>query len=263
MASAAVPEALRDLREGRFVLVYDADGRAYIDYVLSWGPAILGHADPRALELMRSYAATRFAIYWKVRLPASLPYLFTALKIAATASIVGSIIGEGPGGVPDGLGRAIINFNQYYITGPEKLWAAILFAAIHDRPIHIANVSMKEEILLIRAAKERGIKVTCEVCPHHLFLTKDLTGFGNLSGLTLGRKEVRPRLATQQDVDALWENMDVIDCFATDHAPHRRGGALVSGPPCAARTRLSPRARAPGRDRRPARPHPAQTRTHI
>jgi len=86
--------------------------------------------DPRALELMRSYAATRFDTYRKVRLPASLPYLFTALKIAATASIVGAIIGEGPGGIPDGLGRAIINFNQYYITGPEKLWGAILVSAL-------------------------------------------------------------------------------------------------------------------------------------
>ena len=86
--------------------------------------------DPRALELMRSYAATRWATYRKVRLPASLPYLFTALKIAATASIVGAIIGEGPGGIPDGLGRAIINFNQYYITGPEKLWGAIVVSAV-------------------------------------------------------------------------------------------------------------------------------------
>jgi NitT/TauT family transport system permease protein len=86
--------------------------------------------DPRALELMRSYAAGRWATYRKVRLPASLPYLFTALKIAATASIVGAIIGEGPGGIPDGLGRAIINFNQQYITGPEKLWAAILVSSI-------------------------------------------------------------------------------------------------------------------------------------
>jgi carbamoyl-phosphate synthase/aspartate carbamoyltransferase/dihydroorotase len=98
--------------------------------------------------------------------------------------------------------------------------AGILFAAIYNRPVHIAHISLKEEILLIKAAKERGIKVTCEVCPHHLFLTKDLTGFQNLSGLTPGRKEVRPRLATKEDVDALWQNMDVIDCFATDHAPH-------------------------------------------
>src|SRR3990170_649570 len=86
--------------------------------------------DPRSLELMRSYAASRAAIYWKLRLPASMPYLFTALKIAATASIVGAIIGEGPGGIPDGMGRAIINFNQYYITGPEKLWGAILASAL-------------------------------------------------------------------------------------------------------------------------------------
>jgi NitT/TauT family transport system permease protein len=86
--------------------------------------------DPRALELMRSYAAGRWAIYRNVRLPASLPYLFTALKIAATASIVGAIIGEGPGGIPNGLGRAIINFNQQYISGPEKLWAAILISSL-------------------------------------------------------------------------------------------------------------------------------------
>jgi len=86
--------------------------------------------DPRALELMRSYAAGRWETYRKLRLPASMPYLFTALKIAATASIVGAIIGEGPGGIPNGLGRAIINFNQQYITGPEKLWAAILVASL-------------------------------------------------------------------------------------------------------------------------------------
>ncbi len=105
--------------------------------------------------------------------------------------------------------------------------AGILFAAIYDRPIHIAHVSLKEEILLIKAAKEKGIKVTCEICPHHLFMTKDSPppspppNSQNLGeGKGGGRNEVRPRLATQADVDALWENLDVIDCFATDHAPH-------------------------------------------
>lgn len=85
--------------------------------------------DPRAMELMRSYAASPATIYWKLRLPASLPYLFTALKISATASIVGAIIGEGPGGISAGLGRVIITFNQYYVTGPEKLWASIIVSA--------------------------------------------------------------------------------------------------------------------------------------
>jgi NitT/TauT family transport system permease protein len=87
--------------------------------------------DPRALELMRSCAASRWTIFWKLRLPASLPYLFAALKIAATASIVGAIVGEGnPGGSQFGLGRAILNFNEQYISGPEKLWAAMIAAAL-------------------------------------------------------------------------------------------------------------------------------------
>jgi carbamoyl-phosphate synthase/aspartate carbamoyltransferase/dihydroorotase len=103
--------------------------------------------------------------------------------------------------------------------------AGILFAAIYDRPIHIAHISLKEEVLLIKAAKERGIKVTCEVAPHHLFLDKDLTG------LTPGRLEVRPRLASQADVNALWENLDVIDCFATDHAPHTVAEKDSASPP--------------------------------
>jgi NitT/TauT family transport system permease protein len=103
--------------------------------------------DPRALELMRSYAATRWQTYRKVRLPASLPYLFTALKIAATASIVGAIIGEGPGGIPDGLGRAILNFNQAYITGPEKLWGAIFVSAIVGI-LFFAIISLLEAVVL-------------------------------------------------------------------------------------------------------------------
>jgi carbamoyl-phosphate synthase/aspartate carbamoyltransferase/dihydroorotase len=100
--------------------------------------------------------------------------------------------------------------------------AGILFAALYNRPVHTAHVSLKEEILLIKAAKEKGIKVTCEVCPHHLFLTADspLPEGEGLGVRVNGRKEVRPRLATKEDVEALWQNMDVIDCFATDHAPH-------------------------------------------
>lgn len=86
--------------------------------------------DPRALELLRSYGASRWGVYTKLRLPASVPYLFTALKIAATASIVGAIIGEDTGAIQAGLGRVITTFNQYYATGPEKLWAAIVVAAL-------------------------------------------------------------------------------------------------------------------------------------
>ena len=85
--------------------------------------------DPRALELMRSYAASKWAVLWKVRFPASLPYLFTAMKITATASIVGAIVGEGSGSLQAGLGRALVFFSQQYTVAPEKLWGAILFSS--------------------------------------------------------------------------------------------------------------------------------------
>jgi carbamoyl-phosphate synthase/aspartate carbamoyltransferase/dihydroorotase len=111
----------------------------------------------------------------------------------------------------------------------RSMAAVILMAAIYDRPVHIAHISLKEEILLIKAAKERGIQVTCEVCPHHLFLTRD--DIPAISQGHPGRGEVRPRLASREDVNALWANLDVIDCFATDHAPHTRAEKDGENPP--------------------------------
>lgn len=97
----------------------------------------------------------------------------------------------------------------------QTMGAIILLAHLHDRPIHICHIARKEEILIIKMAKERGIKVTCEVCPHHLFLsTKDIDIIGK------GRSEVRPVLCSPEDQQALWDNIDLIDVFATDHAPH-------------------------------------------
>jgi len=93
--------------------------------------------------------------------------------------------------------------------------AAILLATLYDRPIHLAHVSTREEIIIIRKAKERGYAITCEVTPHHMFMTD-----ADIPNLGIGRSEVRPRLATASDLDALWQNLDAIDCFASDHAPH-------------------------------------------
>src|SRR5919201_5906357 len=112
----------------------------------------LQSADTRALELMRSYAANRRAILWKVRVPASLPYLFAALKISATASVVGAIISELPSGIQDGLGGAILNFNQYYISEPKNLWATNLVAALLGIVFFLAVVVAEK--LVVRRAPE-------------------------------------------------------------------------------------------------------------
>ncbi|HUS84693.1 MAG TPA: amidohydrolase family protein [Anaerolineales bacterium] len=101
-----------------------------------------------------------------------------------------------------------------HAEGPS-LAAILFFAALLERSVHICHVSRRDEILLIRAAKEKGLQVTCEVTPHHLFLTE-----ADAPRIGPGRSEVRPRLASASDQDALWKNLDVIDCFATDHAPH-------------------------------------------
>ncbi|MGH0145773.1 UNVERIFIED_CONTAM: hypothetical protein FKN15_006899 [Acipenser sinensis] len=97
----------------------------------------------------------------------------------------------------------------------QTVAAILMVAQLYQRPVHICHVAKKEEIQIIRAAKQKGIQVTCEVAPHHLFLCED-----NVHTLGLGKMQVRPMLGTREDMDALWENLDIIDCFATDHAPH-------------------------------------------
>jgi NitT/TauT family transport system permease protein len=86
--------------------------------------------EPTSVELMKSYASSEGQLLWKLRVPAALPYIFTALKISATASVIGAIIGELPSGIADGLGRVLLTYSYYYISGPEKLYAAIIMSAL-------------------------------------------------------------------------------------------------------------------------------------
>ena len=101
---------------------------------------------------MRSYAGGAWPILWKLRVPASLPYLFAALKVSATASVVGAIIGELPASIQSGLGGAILNFNQYYATSPASLWATNLIAALLG--ITFFLVVVVAEKLVVRRAPE-------------------------------------------------------------------------------------------------------------
>jgi NitT/TauT family transport system permease protein len=112
----------------------------------------LQSADARALELMRAYAASDWTILWKLRVPASLPYVFSAFKVAATASVVGAIVGELPSSITDGLGGAILNFNQYYSLEPRNLWATNLVAAALGIVFFLAVVAAEK--LVVRRAPE-------------------------------------------------------------------------------------------------------------
>ncbi|MCY4070369.1 MAG: ABC transporter permease [Chloroflexi bacterium] len=117
----------------------------------------LGSPAPAQIELMRSYAASRWTIMWKLRFPAALPYIFTALKVSATASVVGAIIGELPSGIGEGLGRAILDFSSdYSMISTPKLWASIVMAAAVGILFFVA-VNLAERLALrgyVRAVDE-------------------------------------------------------------------------------------------------------------
>ena len=85
--------------------------------------------DSAHVELMRSYAAPWRTTLVKLRLPAARAYLFPALKIAATLSVVGAIVGEISIGTKTGLGRAILEYAQRYAVSPERLYASVIGAA--------------------------------------------------------------------------------------------------------------------------------------
>jgi dihydroorotase-like cyclic amidohydrolase len=108
----------------------------------------------------------------------------------------------------------------------QSVAVGIGLAATYQRPVHFCHISRQDEIELIADAKQSGLPVTCEVTPHHLYLTQaDAHRLG-----TLG--DMRPRLASQSDVDALWAHIDgVIDCIATDHAPHTLAEKDSTNPP--------------------------------
>jgi len=112
------------------------------------------------------------------------------------------------------------------VHAEEMLLAACLhLAARYRQRLHVAHVSLKSEIELITAARREGLAVTCEVTPHHLFLTEaDRSRLGPYG-------HVKPPLATERDRQALWDHLDAIDCIATDHAPHTRQEKEGPNPP--------------------------------
>lgn len=113
----------------------------------------LRSASPQSLDLMRSYAASPAQVFWKLRLPASLPFLFTALKIAATASVIGAIVAELPAGSREGIGVMILQAAQFYNSRPPALYLAILVAGLVGVAFY-ALVALAEYLVVGRRRAE-------------------------------------------------------------------------------------------------------------
>ena len=107
--------------------------KAIISAYLSFFPVVVGMVagfrspDPLHLDLMKTYNASRAHIFWKLRVPASMPFLFASLKIGIAASLVGAIVGELPTGAVAGLGSRLLVGSYYGQT--IQIWSALLTAA--------------------------------------------------------------------------------------------------------------------------------------
>ncbi len=108
--------------------------KAIISAYLSYFPVLvsmvkgLRSPDPMQLDLLKTYGASEGQTFWKLRLPASLPYFFASLKVAVAAALVGTIVGELPSGAIEGLGARMLIGSQF--GEPLIMWAALFAAAI-------------------------------------------------------------------------------------------------------------------------------------
>ncbi len=107
--------------------------KALISTYLSFFPIVVGMVkglrspDILLLDLMHTYNASQTQTFWKLRWPASMPYLFTSLKVAIAISLVGAIVGELPTGAVAGLGARLLSGSYYGQT--IQIWAALFMAA--------------------------------------------------------------------------------------------------------------------------------------
>jgi NitT/TauT family transport system permease protein len=108
--------------------------KAMISTYLSFFPVTVGMVkglrspDPMHLDMMRTWNAGRWQVFWKLRWPASTPFLFVSMKIAIAASLVGAIVGELPTGAVAGLGARLLIGSYYSLT--QQMWAALVAASL-------------------------------------------------------------------------------------------------------------------------------------
>jgi NitT/TauT family transport system permease protein len=88
----------------------------------------LNSPDPIQRDLMRTWSASAAQVFWKLRWPSSVPFLFTSLKVASTISLVGAIVGELPTGAQAGIGARLLTGSYYGQT--IQIWAALIVAAV-------------------------------------------------------------------------------------------------------------------------------------
>lgn len=127
--------------------------KAIISAYLCFFPVTIGMVkglnspEPIQLDLVRTYNATTRQIFWKLRWPSSLAFLFASLKVAVALAMVGAIVGELPTGAQAGLGARLLSGSYYGQT--VQIWAALIVAAVLAG-LSVAAVGLAQRITLYR-----------------------------------------------------------------------------------------------------------------
>jgi len=125
--------------------------KAIISTYLCFFPVVVGMVkglrspDKILLDLMNSYSASKVQVFWKLRMPASIPFLFASLKIAIALSIVGAIVAELPAGAQAGLGARLLSGSYYGQT--SLIWAALLTASVVSATLVSVVGRMEQSII--------------------------------------------------------------------------------------------------------------------
>lgn len=119
--------------------------------------ALRGLQAPSAtsLELMRSYAASNNKVLWKLRFPASVPYLVPALKVSAAAAVVGTVVAEISTGVRGGIGRLMVEYAREASSQPAKVYVAVFGAIVLGLVVTAAITAV--DVLLTRNLPKKGL----------------------------------------------------------------------------------------------------------
>lgn len=127
--------------------------KAMISMYLSFFPVVVGMVkglrapDAMQMDQMRTWNSSKSTMFWKLRLPSSMPYLFPSLKIAMAASLVGAIVGELPTGAVAGLGARLLAGSYYGQT--IQIWSALISAAILAAVL-VALIGLLQNVTLKR-----------------------------------------------------------------------------------------------------------------
>jgi NitT/TauT family transport system permease protein len=131
--------------------------KAIISMYLSFFPVAVGMVkglrspSPMLMDMMHTYSASHWTVLWKLRLPASIPYLFASLKVGVALSLVGAIVGELPTGAQAGLGSRLLSGSYYGQT--NLIWAALITASVLSALL-VAAVGMAQRF----AAQRLGFR---------------------------------------------------------------------------------------------------------